>query len=405
MTDVPGNAPSAARLLRRLSKPAPLAAVAGLESVAVPEAARSMTAEPKQLLAAADRLLKRLAGGTADVDEAVVDRLIADAAEALKKVYGEGDQASLSKGEAFGLEAVIETGGLRPVLFVQDGGIDPEATDLRESSDLRWQAAARQFSPEIRKVSASVGAVQLPAFGNRRFGTAFMIKPGLIVTNRHVLEEAARFENGIWEWKYAVEVDFLGEYQRPGANRFPLGEVVFWGPNAINRRINFANLDLAIIRLGGDMSKQPLPLSFERRAEAVHVQGDMRPLIYVMGFPAKPGVIQDDDAGAAPPAGHEYQVVLEKLYGSLSSFGSKRWAPGEVDAGAGQLAGDARSWVMSHDASTLGGNSGSCVVDFGTNGERVVGLHFGGRPRVENYAHVIGALQEALATVEGIDWV
>jgi len=33
--------------------------------------------------------------------------------------------------------------------------------------------------------------------------------------------------------------------------------------------------------------------------------------------------------------------------------------------------------VMFHDASTLGGNSGSCVVDLDSN--QVIGLHFAGK--------------------------
>jgi hypothetical protein len=401
MTDAPNTPPSAAKLLRRLATPSPPTA---LESLGLPEAAAPM-GDARQRLDAAERLLKRLAAGTSDIDEATIDRIIRDAEEALKKLDGEGDQAPLSEGEAFGLEAVIEADGSRPVLFVQDNTIDLEAPDLKDSLAERWQVAAREFLPGIRKVAASVGAVQLPAFGNRRFGTAFLIKPGYVVTNRHVLEEAARFVDGAWEWKYKTEVDFLGEYQRPGENRFPLGKVVFWGPNPINRRINFANLDLVVIQLGGDLAKQPHPLTLERRVETVRVQDGVQPPVHVVGFPAKPEVLAGE-AGAKPPrAGHEYEAVLEKLYGSLSGFGSKRWAPGLVEAGAGQLAGDARLWVMSHDASTLGGNSGSCVVDFGVNGERVVGLHFGGQPRVENYAHVVAALREVLAPVDGLNWV
>ena len=398
--------PSPTKLLRRLVMPKSVDGLesAGLEGLIQPEAGSPMV-DARQRLAAAERLLKQLASGAPNVDEATIDRIIADGEEALKKLDGEGEHASLSEGEAFGLEAVIEADGSRPVLFVQDGTIDLEAPELKESLAERWQIAAGQFVPGIKRVASSVGAVQLPAFGNRRFGTAFLIKPGYVVTNRHVLEEVAHYENGGWRWKYQAEVDFLGEYKRPGENRFPLEEVVFWGPNPINRRINFTHLDLVVIRLGGDAAKHPQPLGFDKRIEAVRVQDGWRPSIYVVGFPAKPQVDVGDGGGAAPQAGHEYQTVLDKLYGSLSSFGSKRWAPGLIEAGPGQLVEDTRKWVMSHDASTLGGNSGSCVVDFGTNGERVVGLHFGGRPRVENYAHAVAAMKEALAHVEEIVWI
>jgi len=157
-----------------------------------------------------------------------------------------------------------------------------------------------------------------------------------------------------------------------------------------------------VLRLADGASEFPRPLSLERDAARATV-GASQPPIYVMGFPAEPIVAEAAPGNPPPRAGHEYEEVLERLY--RNRFGSKRWAPGLVEAGPGQLAADQRSWTMSHDASTLGGNSGSCVVDFQRNGERVVGLHFGGRARVENYAHVMAALRQELAEVHDIEWV
>src|SRR5438874_1777680 len=71
MTEAPGTPPSAARLLRRLATPA---APTGLESLDPPEAAAPME-DARQRLEAAERLLKRLAAGTPDVDEATIDRI------------------------------------------------------------------------------------------------------------------------------------------------------------------------------------------------------------------------------------------------------------------------------------------------------------------------------------------
>ena len=58
-----------------------------------------------------------------------------------------------------------------------------------------------------------------------------------------------------------------------------------------------------------------------------------------------------------------------------------------------QLDKDTENWIITHDASTLIGNSGSCVVDLSDSGKRVIGLHFGGFWRKENYAHAIAKLQ------------
>ncbi|CAO4147038.1 hypothetical protein LPLAFNJD_LOCUS2348 [Methylorubrum aminovorans] len=389
--------PTAEQLLRRLALP-PEPSKSGLEGG--PES--SPLPERVQRLQAARRTMKELAAKRLDVDDSVIDRMVKDADEALRKLDGHGDAAELAPSELFGLEAVIETDGSRPVLFVQDGTIDLDAPVLLDGPGLRWRNSAVNFQREIEKVVSAVGAVQLPAFGNLRLGTAIAIAPGLVLTNRHVLEEIARMEGDRWAWKFAAEIDFAGEHERPGTNVFTLAEAVLWGPDAINRSIDFAHLDLAVLRLEGDLSRFPRPLALEKEAERVTVGQGPRPQVYVVGFPAEPR-LEEGAATGRPRAGHEYQEVLETLF--EGRFGRKRWAPGLVEAGAGQLLRDDRRWVMSHDASTLGGNSGSCVVDFSSNGGRVVGLHFGGRARVENYAHVVAALQEQLASIEPIQWM
>lgn len=388
--------PSSSRLLRRLAMPA-----AGLESAGLET---SPMAEAQERLEAAKRLLLRMAANRADVDEAVIDRMIRDAEEALRRLEGDGSGAELSAGQAFGLEAVIESDGSRPVLFVQDGRIALDGPELSDSLAARWQGAAAMYAAGISRVASAVGGLQIPAMDKRRIGTAFAIAPGLVLTNRHVLEALARNVGGAWQWKFDAEVDFIGEHDRPGENRFRLAEVALAGPNPINGSINFANLDVAVLRVEGDLSRFPSPLSFETVLDRVKVGAGAPPPVYVVGFPARPADAPGSPADGVPGVGHEYQEVLEKLYGNRG-FGSKRWAPGLVEAGAGQLAGDARRWVMSHDASTLGGNSGSCVVDFANNGERVVGLHFGGRPRVENYAHVVAALQGELQAIHNVAWI
>lgn len=84
------------------------------------------------------------------------------------------------------------------------------------------------------------------------------------------------------------------------------------------------------------------------------------------------------------------------------TYGFKRWAAGYVQDEPGQVYGDPNQWVHTHDASTLGGNSGSCVVDFEDSGTRVVGLHFGSQRRVENFAHAAFKLQQALQNLGAV---
>jgi hypothetical protein len=84
-------------------------------------------------------------------------------------------------------------------------------------------------------------------------------------------------------------------------------------------------------------------------------------------------------------------------------FGVKKLAPGRVDKAPGDLVGDAKEWVFTHDASTLGGNSGSIVVDLSVDGARVVGLHFGGLARKENWSHAVARIHELRQTA-GVEW-
>lgn len=394
--------PAARRLLGRLATPAGAGGLeGGLEAAAAVEAAPDL--DRRERLEEAERVLRRLAAGARDIDETVIDRLIRDAEKALLKLSDEGADAALTDGEVFGLEAVIETDGSRPVLFVQDGTIDLNAPDLQGTLAQRWLGAAETFQEGISRVASAVGAVQLPAFDNRRIGTAFAIAPGFVLTNRHVLEEIALFDGQGWRWKYEAEIDFAGEYRRDVQRRFKLLDVALWGPNPINRKINFANLDLAVLRVGDGAGDFPEPVSLEATTDRVRVGSAGQPPVYVMGFPVEPPRARGAPEDRPPDPGYEYEQVLERLF--ANRFGSKRWAPGLVEAGAGQLVADKKSWVLSHDASTLGGNSGSCVVEFHENGERVVGLHFGGRPRIENYAHVIAAIRPHLADITEIRWL
>jgi len=349
--------------------------------------------ESSERIETAREHLQRLAAAD-EGDQEIIRRLVSDAEEALLRLENEGPNADLEEKHVLGLEAVIEVDGSRPVLFVEDGGIDLEAAALQGSRAERWLAAASGFRTEIRNVASAVGAVQLPQLGDRLVGTAFAIAPDHIVTNRHVLEEIATFDGSGWTWKFNAEVDFAREHERDTKRRLPIVEVVLTGPNPINRTINFDNLDLAVLRVGDGDAEFPKPLSFAEDAERTHVGAGDPPAIYVMGFPAKPWIAAGSPDDGPPGGGHEYQQVLERLF--ANRFGSKRWAPGLVEAGAGQLAKDKKGWVMSHDSSTLGGNSGSCVVDFSDTGERVLGLHFGGQPRVENWAHVLAAVKDEL---------
>jgi hypothetical protein len=89
----------------------------------------------------------------------------------------------------------------------------------------------------------------------------------------------------------------------------------------------------------------------------------------VLGFPAFDGLRNDP-------------VVMLRIFENI--YNVKRLQPGRLMSAVGANA------QLSHDCSTLGGNSGSCVIDLGSH--KIVGLHFQGRYLEENLAVALGAL-------------
>ena len=68
-------------------------------------------------------------------------------------------------------------------------------------------------------------------------------------------------------------------------------------------------------------------------------------------------------------------------------------------AGSGEVPDDPRGWILTHDASTLGGNSGSALVDYDADGRALLGLHFAGRQERQNWAHSLERITTELAPV------
>jgi hypothetical protein len=320
--------------------------------------------------------------------DAVKEIILDGARTGLAKVFEGEPPESFTLGEHVGLEAVILTNGERPSLFVRDGFVDLAAPDIGN-----WEQDLDHFRDKIRKVIASVGKIVIPV-GPRFAGTCFVIAEGLVLTNRHVLEEIAKQDSaGGWtlNWPSETNVDFVGEDGSDKSTKFRVIGVAFAGPDPINRTVNFKNLDMAMLRVdpGSDAdSRFPDVVTFEKDPAQPQMPRDL----YVVGFPGRP---EKWLFGGTPPAGYETTQVIASVFNNR--FGVKRLAPGELKAGPGQVADDAKGWICSHDASTLGGNSGSCVVDLSGDGLRIVALHFAGAARAQNWAHAAARLQEQLA--------
>ena len=98
--------------------------------------------------------------------------------------------------------------------------------------------------------------------------------------------------------------------------------------------------------------------------------------IFIVGYPGDPRASNIPDYTP---------TLLEQLF--QTEFGYKRLAPGKIM----ERDEDDLDWTVKHDATTLGGNSGSVIVPRSRE-YTASALHYGGdlsKPR-ENWGHILG---------------
>ena len=302
--------------------------------------------------------------------------------EAMDRLRNDGQAAHLDEYHIEGLEAIIETDGSRPALRLSES----DEIDLQDDILGDWKVSAEKYASQITRVASAVGRIDRDG---AHCGTGFVVKDGLILTNRHVLQELAS-EDGDGEWRFIGEPTITFDSE-PGDNRrreFRIKKrVVLAGDKKIERTdLDFNKMDFAVLECEiPDATVFPEPLPMENDPDKIVLN---RP-IYALGYPG------------APSRGQYRFKVLMKLFGN--KFSIKRFAPGEIDRELGSVTSDDNQTVFAHDATTLGGNSGSCIVDFGDDGLLVVGLHFAGMAKTENYAHSIATLKAFLSGL-GLTW-
>jgi S1-C subfamily serine protease len=192
-------------------------------------------------------------------------------------------------------------------------------------------------------------------------GTGFLVAPDVVLTNRHVAVEFARAQGAGWSFRSGMSagVDFNAELGAEAPLEFAVREIV-----GIHE-----DHDLAVLRVeqtaGDETLPEPLAVAAETPAT---LQGRQ---VYVIGYPAWDGRRNDPEP-------------MLRIFSNI--FNVKRLQPGEI-SGEAVDAGE-----IFHDCSTLGGNSGSPVIDLETH--RVIGLHFGGRYLERNHAVPLWTLRD-----------
>jgi S1-C subfamily serine protease len=295
------------------------------------------------------------------------EQLLAAGKQGLAKLQREGDSADLTDTELLGLEAVVLLVA-RPALFVARGDF--------ASPPEPWGSILEQERESIRRISQSVGRIEVSfGFGqSQMIGTGFLVAPDVVMTNRHVVESFSELDLGAWRFMTCLTpaIDYCGERDSNLQAGFRLVEIL-----GVHE-----TLDLALLRVSREARQggaAPEPLNLASQVPEVLTGRD----VYVMGYPAM------DNQGLTPPQ------VLQDIFGSV--YQVKRLQPGKV------LEVEAAQPIFAHDCSTLGGNSGSCVVDLKTG--LVIGLHFRGTYRRANHAVALWQLgDDPLLKMAGVQF-
>jgi endonuclease G, mitochondrial len=255
------------------------------------------------------------------------------------------------------LEAIVRRYG-RPVLLVRNGTYEPP----------ELASVAAELAPHRAQVEAAVARVGRIEFVNHAMpwgGTGWLVERNVVITNRHVAELVAepdgrgrfRFRVSPAGVPFGARLDFREEHAVAGARELLLTRVRYLA------RSDQPDVALLEIAVDGEL---PDPLML---AEGDLVEGQA---IGVIGYPARDSRNDPDD--------------VARYFGDV--FDVKRLAPGEITPSA------ADQPFFMHDATTLGGNSGSVVLDLATG--RALGLHFAGSYLVGNYAVTVAQIKRAL---------
>lgn len=215
-----------------------------------------------------------------------------------------------------------------------------------------WQGRMETARSAIQHTLQNVGRVELKNHLLYDWnGTAWLVRPDIAVTNAHVAKTFADRQGDKWVFRInpdgrevSSRLDYREEYQMPDEEEFEVQEVLY-----VNER---ENPDIAFLRVKSDGSRRGVTLAANVVAATE---------IVAIGYPKYDTSVPDPD-------------VLTAVFNGV--YDVKRVSPGLVTA--------ANATFLSHDCSTLGGSSGSVLLDLATGA--AAGLHFGGSYRVSNFA-------------------
>jgi endonuclease G len=250
------------------------------------------------------------------------------------------------------LEAIVLP-KLRPVAFIKEDSFD----DLPDP----WAHVAL-FRDALKPVIRAIGRVEVQNAGVPFGGTGFLCGPGLILTNRHVAEIFTYGVGGPSRLKFIPGRTArweTGHERQPSAGfRFKVLK-----PLMVHPHWDAALLEVKLEDESAQVPEEPKLCATVADAAAFADRD-----VVVIGYPYWSD--QHDPA------------LMAEVFGGV--YGVKRLQPGKLMRIESIESYGHAIEALLHDASTLGGNSGSAVVDLKT--QQVVALHFAGTYLVANYS-------------------
>jgi hypothetical protein len=373
---------SADRWRRLLNVPTVTDESTALESTALESVAVAPDDEPAERIKRAKEAMTRLVKDRLGGDSALlaaIEEMVLTSEQAVEVL--ESDDAEAPSDDQFAaLEAVVAFDGTRPSFLVKDNQVDFNSS----YNTGPWKTELHSYLDHLSRAIACVGRVEL---GTTHIGTGFLVTPTLAITNRHVAQSIASFDNNTIALKPNAHLDFGREQwnDRASFDRRKVEAILFAGKDPIARPVDHRKLDLAVLRvapsaLAGESGKRNLSVA---KLTAIDFAGIG--IVAAAGFPAAPGAYVPSTLKS------KYDDVLKLLL--EGDGGAKRFAPGVPDSFAGD-SGPVK-WTIAHDATTINGNSGSPVFVLASSGAspsvRLAGLHYGGDWGGErtNWAHLL----------------
>jgi len=259
-------------------------------------------------------------------------------------------RSNYSGAKADTLEKVVLIEGRPAILIKNNTFTSPETKP--------WKDALEPARANLEKAIRSVGRIEVPATGFAFSGTGWLVAPDVIVTNRHVAAVFSEKSGGEFLFKkdsatakrMDAAIDFQEEYGINANEQFEILEVLYVAENtSTDPDIAFLKISSNTVKAGvvSTLGGSSIPLAKTLPSRGMNVA--------VIGYPSR------SSADRTLPAD-----VASKIFDN--KYDVKRLQPGQISS-------DVRADLLIHDCSTLGGNSGSVLIDLKTG--EAVGLHFG----------------------------